>query len=34
MTNGEGAGRQPEFDLEERTGRFGEAVIAPLMIGH
>ena len=28
MTNPEGGGRQPEYDLEERTGRFGEAVIA------
>jgi four helix bundle protein len=28
MTKSEGGDRQPEYDLEDRTGRFGEAVIA------
>jgi four helix bundle protein len=28
MTNPQGSARQPAFDLEERTGRFGESVIA------
>jgi len=28
MSNDEGSGRRPKYDLEERTARFGEAVIA------
>src|SRR5688500_8544742 len=28
MTNAEGRGRAADYDLEDRTGRFGEAVIA------
>ena len=28
MTNSEGGARPAEYDLEERTGRFGEVVIA------